>query len=49
MFRAEDMIEAFTLHSPESLEPVRAALGAVQADLDFLRLDPASWYATACS
>ena len=43
MFRAEDMIEAFTLHSPESLEPVRAALGAVQADLDFLRLDPASW------
>ena len=43
MFRAEDMIEAFTLHSPELLEPVRAALGAVQADLDFLRLDPASW------
>lgn len=43
MFRAKDMIEAFTRHSPQLLEPVTAALGAVQADLDFLRLDPVSW------
>lgn len=43
MFRAQDMIEASTLLAPDLLEPVGAALGAVQADLDFLRLDPPSW------
>lgn len=43
MFRACDMISAFEKYSLELLSPVRDALGAIKADLDFLRLDPDAW------
>lgn len=43
LFRASDMINAFELHAPLLLDPVRNALGALKSDLDFLRLDPAAW------
>lgn len=43
LFRAVDMVAAFEAHAPEVLAPVRAALEGTQADLGFLRLDPAAW------
>lgn len=43
MFRACDMIYAFEKYSHGLLSPVREALGAAEADLDFLRLDPGAW------
>lgn len=43
MFRACDMISAFETYSHGMLSPVREALCAVKADLDFLRLDPSAW------
>ncbi len=43
MFRACDMISAFEKYSQELLSPVREALGAIKADLDFLRLEPDAW------
>lgn len=43
MFRACEMIEAFDQHAPELIGGVKAALGNVKADLDFLRLDPVAW------
>lgn len=43
MFRASDMISAFEKYSHGILSPVKAALSAVEPDLDFLRLDPEAW------
>ena len=43
MFRACDMISAFEKYSHGILSPVKEALGAVEPDLDFLRLDPEAW------
>ena len=43
MFRACDMISAFEKYSHGLLSPVKEALSAIKADLDFLRLDPGAW------
>jgi mannose-1-phosphate guanylyltransferase/mannose-6-phosphate isomerase len=43
LFSAKTMIAAFEAHAPTILGPVRAAVEGAQADLDFLRLDPAPW------
>ena len=43
LFRACDMIEAFDRYAPELIGSVKAALGDIKADLDFLRLDPDAW------
>lgn len=43
LFRASDMIKAFELYAPALIEHVKASLGEVTADLDFLRLDPMAW------
>jgi len=43
MFRACDMIFAFEKYEHGLLSPVKEALGAAKADLDFLRLDPEAW------
>lgn len=40
---ARTMIEAFKAHSPAMVAPVTASVEGAQADLDFLRLDPAPW------
>ena len=44
MFRALDMVKAFELYAPDMLGPVKDAVGSGEPDLDFLRLDPGSWY-----
>lgn len=43
LFRAADMIEAFKIHAPALIAHVKASLNGVEADLDFLRLDPYAW------
>lgn len=43
LFRACDMITAFERYAPELIGSVKAALGEVTADLDFLRLDADAW------
>jgi mannose-1-phosphate guanylyltransferase/mannose-6-phosphate isomerase len=46
LFRADAMMEELSVHAPEVLEAARTALDAAVKDLDFLRLDRAS-FATA--
>ena len=43
LFRARDMIAAFTAHAPNLLEPARAAVLNARPDLGLLRLDPEAW------
>lgn len=43
LFSARAMLQAFADHAPDLLPPVRAAVEAARADLDFLRLDPVAW------
>jgi mannose-1-phosphate guanylyltransferase / mannose-6-phosphate isomerase len=43
LFAARDIIAAFDAHAPQLTAPVRAAVAGAQADLGFLRLDPAPW------
>ena len=43
LFRAADMIEAFKIHAPALTSHVKASLNGIEADLDFLRLDPYAW------
>ncbi|TNJ40932.1 mannose-1-phosphate guanylyltransferase/mannose-6-phosphate isomerase [Phaeobacter sp. B1627] len=43
LFRATDMISAFSAFSPGLMEPVQAALDQAQPDLGFLRLAPEPW------
>jgi len=45
MFRAGDMLAAFSDYAPELLDPVKHALENGRADLGFFRLDPDSWSA----
>ncbi len=40
LFRARDIIAAYTDHAPDLVAPVRAAVDAAKPDLGFLRLDP---------
>ena len=46
MFRVAEILEAFEVLCPRLMMPVRRAVQGAQADLDFLRLEPAP-YATA--
>ena len=43
LFRALDMIDAFSVHAPETLEPVSKAVNAASEDLGFLRLASEPW------
>jgi len=43
LFSVKAILTAFELHAPALLAPVKAAYDSAQADLGFLRLDPASW------
>jgi mannose-1-phosphate guanylyltransferase/mannose-6-phosphate isomerase len=43
LFAARDIEAAFEAHAPDLMAPVRAAVDKAEADLGFLRLDPASW------
>ncbi|MCA0044106.1 mannose-1-phosphate guanylyltransferase/mannose-6-phosphate isomerase [Celeribacter litoreus] len=43
LFKAKDIIAAFTKFAPALNEPVSTAVSAAQVDLGFLRLDPKSW------
>jgi mannose-1-phosphate guanylyltransferase/mannose-1-phosphate guanylyltransferase/mannose-6-phosphate isomerase len=43
LFRAVDMIAAFTAYAPELLAPVQGALDQGAPDLGFFRLAPAPW------
>ncbi len=43
LFKAADMIAAFTAHAPTLMAPVQAALDEAEVDLGFLRLAPAPW------
>jgi len=43
LFRARDMIDAFRVHAPTSLELVERAVGEASTDLGFLRLAPEPW------
>jgi mannose-1-phosphate guanylyltransferase/mannose-6-phosphate isomerase len=43
LFSARTIIEAFQVHAPLLMAPVRAAVGGAKVDLGFLRLDPAPW------
>jgi mannose-1-phosphate guanylyltransferase / mannose-6-phosphate isomerase len=43
LFSASAIIDAFEAHQPAMLDAVRAASVAAEADLAFLRLDPAAW------
>lgn len=47
LFSARAMLEAFAAHAADMIAPVRAAVEKAQADLGFLRLDPAAWAAAA--
>lgn len=44
MFRASDYVEELEQHVPEMLKSVRAAVAAMQPDLDFLRLGEEAWH-----
>lgn len=43
LFRAQDMIDAFQVHAPETLELVTKSLNEAISDLDFLRLSKHPW------
>ncbi len=43
LFKAKDIISAFTKLAPGLNEPVGASVSAAEVDLGFLRLDPDSW------
>lgn len=43
LVQAASMVQAFAKYAPDILGPVRSAVQGAQADLDFLRLDPAFW------
>lgn len=43
LFTARTILDAFAAHAPGLLPPVTAAVQGAQADLGFLRLDPAAW------
>ncbi|WP_417241061.1 mannose-1-phosphate guanylyltransferase/mannose-6-phosphate isomerase [Celeribacter halophilus] len=43
LFKAKDIIAAFTTHAPELTGPVSEAVDAAQVDLGFLRLEPEAW------
>ena len=43
LFRAQDMIEAFSTHAPESLSLVSKSINEASQDLGFLRLDKEPW------
>jgi mannose-1-phosphate guanylyltransferase / mannose-6-phosphate isomerase len=43
LFRAQDMIDAFSTYAPETLELVSQAVNAASSDLGFLRLAPEPW------
>ncbi len=47
LFSARAMLEAFAAHAADMIAPVRTAVEKAQADLGFLRLDPAAWAAAA--
>ncbi len=44
MFRASDYVAEMEQHAPEIMQPVRAAVTAMQLDLDFLRLGEEAWH-----
>lgn len=43
LFRAKDMIDAFSYYAPETLSLVSKAVCAATRDLEFLRLSPEPW------
>ncbi|MAY32613.1 MAG: mannose-1-phosphate guanylyltransferase/mannose-6-phosphate isomerase [Rhodovulum sp.] len=43
LFRAKDIIDAFSTHAPALMDPVSKAVDEAQPDLGFLRLAPAPW------
>ncbi len=43
LFSVKTILEAFRKHAPDLVAPVSAAVDQGQADLGFLRLDPAAW------
>ena len=43
LFRAKDMIDAFSTYAPETLELVSQAVNEASSDLGFLRLAPEPW------
>ncbi|WP_376870456.1 mannose-1-phosphate guanylyltransferase/mannose-6-phosphate isomerase [Albirhodobacter sp. R86504] len=43
LFKAKDIIEAFTAHAPALAGPVGASVKDAKTDLGFLRLDPPAW------
>ena len=43
LFKAKDIISAFTTYAPELTGPVSEAIDAAQVDLGFLRLEPEAW------
>ena len=45
LFRAADMVTAFSTHAPQLIGPVQQALEEAKVDLGFLRLAPKPWSA----
>jgi mannose-1-phosphate guanylyltransferase/mannose-6-phosphate isomerase len=43
LFKAKDIIAAFSTYAPELTGPVSEAVDAAQVDLGFLRLEPEAW------
>ena len=43
LFSAKDMIEAFEVHAPKTLELVSSAVELSSPDLGFVRLAPEPW------
>jgi mannose-1-phosphate guanylyltransferase/mannose-6-phosphate isomerase len=43
LFRASTLLAAYQAHAPGLIDPVASAVENAQADLGFLRLDPAYW------
>ena len=43
LFRAQDMIDAFNIYAPETLDLVSKAVNGASSDLGFLRLAPEPW------
>ena len=44
LFSVQAILDAFTAHAPDLVEPVRAAVEKGKPDLGFLRLDPDAWH-----
>jgi len=48
LFQAQDMIDAFSIYAPETLDLVSKAVNEASSDLGFLRLAPEPWSELKC-